>query len=298
MTEFMEADFVEVTVDPAGVRHLPGTSIEIVRHPKFARAPDHALFDFDGTLSLIREGWPDIMVPLMVDVLVDTQTDESVPQLEQVVRQFVAELTGKQTIYQMIRLVEEVTRRGGRPRDPQHYKQAYVDRLSAHIAARRTALERGQLAPEELMVPDSLPLLQALRDRGVQLYLASGTDEADVREEVRLLQLADFFGPRVHGAIADYKSFSKEKVIGQILREHQLQGERLLGFGDGFVEIQNVKSVGGTAVGVASDEQGRSGKADAWKRDRLLGAGADLLIPDYQEHQALLDFIWNAHATP
>ena len=27
----------------------------------------HALFDFDGTLSLIREGWQDVMIPQMVD---------------------------------------------------------------------------------------------------------------------------------------------------------------------------------------------------------------------------------------
>ena len=25
------------------------------------------LFDFDGTLSLIREGWPQVMIPMMVE---------------------------------------------------------------------------------------------------------------------------------------------------------------------------------------------------------------------------------------
>ena len=45
------------------------------------------------------------------------------------------------------------------------------------------------------------------------------------------------------------------------------------------MEIQNIKAVGGTAVAVASDEAGRSGKPDAWKRDRLIGVGADLVIP-------------------
>ena len=25
------------------------------------------LFDFDGTLSLIREGWPQVMIPMMID---------------------------------------------------------------------------------------------------------------------------------------------------------------------------------------------------------------------------------------
>src|ERR1051325_4565435 len=36
-----------------------------------------ALFDFDGTLSLIREGWPQVMIPMMVGVLRETGTAES-----------------------------------------------------------------------------------------------------------------------------------------------------------------------------------------------------------------------------
>ena len=39
------------------------------------------LFDFDGTLSLIREGWPQVMIPMMVEVLRDTGTDETESQL-------------------------------------------------------------------------------------------------------------------------------------------------------------------------------------------------------------------------
>ena len=27
-----------------------------------------ALFDFDGTLSLIREGWPQVMIPMMTEM--------------------------------------------------------------------------------------------------------------------------------------------------------------------------------------------------------------------------------------
>ncbi len=29
----------------------------------------HVLFDFDGTLSLIRQGWPEVMVPMFVEML-------------------------------------------------------------------------------------------------------------------------------------------------------------------------------------------------------------------------------------
>jgi hypothetical protein len=37
----------------------------------FAPRPQisHVLFDFDGTISLIREGWPAVMVPMFVEML-------------------------------------------------------------------------------------------------------------------------------------------------------------------------------------------------------------------------------------
>ena len=76
-------------------------------------------------------------------------------------------------------------------------------------------------------------------------------------------------------------------VIERILRENRVDGSVLLGFGDGYVEIENIKSAGGVAIAVASDESGRSGKPDAWKRDRLIGVGADLVIPDFREKDAL-----------
>jgi hypothetical protein len=77
------------------------------------------------------------------------------------------------------------------------------------------------------------------------------------------------------------------------LAENKVDGSQLLGFGDGYVEIQNVKAVAGTAVGVASDEAGRNGRVDPWKRDRLIGAGADLVIPDYRDFEPLIRLLWN-----
>ncbi len=124
------------------------------------------------------------------------------------------------------------------------------------------------------------------------MYLASGTDEKYVAEEAALLGLTAYFGDRVYGAIDDYRKFSKEMVIERILRENRVEGSALLGFGDGYVEIQNIKSAGGVAVAVASDEAGRSGRPDAWKRDRLIGVGADIVIPDFRENGALLAYLF------
>ena len=66
------------------------------------------------------------MVPMMVDVLLkETQTDETPEELEGVVVEFVDNLTGKQTIYQMMQLCEEIEKRGGVPKQPLEYKDLY-----------------------------------------------------------------------------------------------------------------------------------------------------------------------------
>lgn len=299
--ECYEEDYRRVAQPAAAAVFLPGTQIEIIRQPPRLEGhalsrpdpPRHVLLDFDGTLSLIREGWPQVMVPMMVEVLQATGTGESAESLRQHVLEFVMELNGKQTIYQMIRLAEEVRRRGGTPEEPLVYKQVYHERLMNRIAGRRDALASGRTPPDEMLVPHARELLEELRRRGVALYLASGTDERYVREEVRLLDLQQYVGPHVYGARDDYQSFSKAKVIERILAENQVDGRYLLGFGDGYVEIQNVKAVGGIAVAVASDEAGRSGRPDPWKRDRLIGAGADIVIPDYRDFRPLLQYLWN-----
>ena len=136
-------------------------------------------------------------------------------------------------------------------------------------------------------------MLEDLRRRNLSLYLTSGTDEPYVRREAQLLDVARYFGPHIYGALDDYKKFSKKMVIENILRENQIPGQGLLSFGDGYVEIQNTKEVGGLAVAVASDEaHNGSGRMDEWKRQRLLGVGADVLIPDFRDVPELLKTIF------
>ena len=293
MTENLEQDYQRVVQEIGNTRLLPGTSVEIIRELDLDFPPEHAVFDFDGTLSLIREGWPEVMIPMMVEVLQETGTTESADDLSQLAYDFVMRLTGKQTIYQMIQLAEEVQKRGGQPRPPVEYKQRYHARLMARIELRREDLRANRAPPADMLVPGSYEILDALRERGVQLYLASGTDEQYVREEVELLGLTPYFQQHVYGAVDDYRAFSKAQVIQRILEGNHVDGTRLLGFGDGYVEIQNVKAVGGTAVAVASDEAGRSGKPDSWKRDRLIGVGADMVIPDFQESEAVVAYLWS-----
>ncbi len=248
------------------------------------------IFDFDGTLSLIREGWPQVMIPMMVAELRQTRTQETDTQLTDAVEEFVMRLNGRQTIYQMIQLAEEVSRRGGQPLDPLAYKHRYHDLLMQRIHGRLAALETGTATPEEWTVPGSHALLENLRRRGLTLYLASGTDLKYVHHEAALLGVAEYFGEHIYGALDDYQTFSKQMIIDRILRENDLHGEELLGFGDGFVEIEEIKRVGGVAVAVASDEVNRRG-VHAWKRARLLRAGADIVIGEYRRQERLLTYL-------
>jgi phosphoglycolate phosphatase-like HAD superfamily hydrolase len=265
--------------------------IEVIR-PDLPRGRFRGvLFDFDGTLSLIREGWPLVMIPMMVEVLRETGTSETDAELTSVVEDFVMRLNGRQTIYQMIQLAEEVRKRGGTPKDPLEYKHEYHNRLMQRIRGRIEALETGAATPQEWTVPESHALLENLRRRGLTLYLASGTDLKFVQHEARLLGLADYFGPHIYGALDDYQSFSKRMIVERILRDEALGGDELLAFGDGFVEIEEVRRAGGVAVAVASDEVQRRG-INEWKRRRLVAAGADIVIPEYRRHDRLLRWLF------
>ena len=251
----------------------------------------HALFDFDGTVSLIRQGWQGVMIPMMVEILLETPAHESEEELRAAVTEFVDRLTGKQTIYQMIQLCQEVRQRGGQPLDPLEYKWMYLDRLWERIKGRVAGLKSGEIEPEEMMVPGAVPMLEALRARGVSCYLASGTDEVYVLDEAAALGLPPYFAS-IYGALDDYQNYSKKMVIERIIVENHLSGPEFVTFGDGYVEIEDTKAAGGIAVGVASDEVNRQG-INEWKRRRLIEAGADLIIPDFRQHERLMAYLFS-----
>ena len=264
-----------------------------VLNPHVRRGPFRAvLFDFDGTLSLIREGWPRVMVGMMVEFLQEKGlATEPVDELWALVEQFVMALNGHPTVVQMARFVEEVRLRGGTPDDPWAYTKEYIQRLMVVVRQRWGLLETGRVGPEEWVVPNAHAILRNLRTRGVPIYLASGTDLEAIRHEGTLLNVLAAFGEHVYAPDDGDPTFSKGRVADTILATLGLRGEELLGFGDGVVETKEVKRVGGVMVGVASSEPGQSG-VNPEKRARLAAAGADLIIPDYAGQRELLAWLW------
>lgn len=264
--------------------------MEIIRdctEPKFKSA----LFDFDGTVSLIRSGWQEVMIPYFVEVLSEVKReDETDRDILHIVREFVDTLTGKQTIFQCIRLDEEVVSRGGEHRDPLVYKHEYLRRLSEKTKDKIAGLENGTIDPHELIVPGCHEFVNALKANGITCRLASGTDEVDVLREAKLLGLDKLFDGKVYGAHDGVLDCSKELVIKSLIEEEGIKPEELISFGDGYVEIELVSNLGGYTVGVATDEERKKG-INAWKRNRLKSAGADVVIPDFTGYERLIKYI-------
>src|SRR5436305_11932970 len=100
--------------------------IEVLHHDLPRGRFRSALFDFDGTLSLIREGWPRVMVGMMVEILrAGGLGPEPEEELWGHVERFVMALNGHPTIRQAERFADEIRSRGGRPEEPAGYLRDY-----------------------------------------------------------------------------------------------------------------------------------------------------------------------------
>jgi phosphoglycolate phosphatase-like HAD superfamily hydrolase len=258
----------------------------------------HAIFDQDGTISTLREGWERIMEPMMIRAILGPRYDDADETLyHKVVDRvgtFIDRTTGTQTLKQMEGLVALVEEFGcvptGQILDMHGYKAVYNKALLEMVRQRITKLERGELSRDDFQMKNAWLLLEQLHGQGVTLYLASGTDVEDVRAEVEALGYAHLFEDRFFGAVGDVKVEAKRMVLDRIIRKHDLSGPAFVTFGDGPVEMRETHKRGGIAVGVASDEPRRFG-LNAAKRSRLIRAGADIIVPDFSQIEPLLKLL-------
>jgi rfaE bifunctional protein kinase chain/domain len=289
----------ELAEDSRSARYHGDSGIEIVSAPRPASPVTHALFDNDGTLSVLREGWDAAMESMMARAILGDSPERADEKLrrrvQERVREYVDTSTGTQTLAQMQGLVELVREFGLVPdadvKSAQGYKLLYSKELSALASRRIATLERGELGAESFVLEGAPAMLKALHAAGVKLFLASGADESFVRADAKALGYAAFFAGRIHGSVGDLKADAKTMVLETILAElGPSRAGHLVTFGDGPVEIRETKKRGGFAIGVASDELRRSG----WnwsKRTRLIKAGADLVVPDYSRWKTLIELL-------
>jgi rfaE bifunctional protein kinase chain/domain len=293
-----EPDYVfepELADAPHRARFLEGTEIEVIGELPCDLQIQHCIFDHDGTLSTLREGWENIMEPMMVQAILGSGYEAVDParvaRITAEVRTFIDRTTGIQTLVQMKGLVDLVRQYGLVPEneilDEHGYKHIFNQQLLKMIDKRRAKLESGELSPEHFQIKNAMALLRELHWRGINLYLVSGTDQADVVAEAQMMGYAHMFEGRIFGGVGDVTVEAKKLVVDQIIRENELAGRRFATFGDGPVEMRETRKGGGLPIGVASDEV----RGFGWnlsKRSRLIKAGASLVVPDFRELPALL----------
>ena len=245
------------------------------------------LFDFDGTLSTLRAGWEEVMFPFMKQSIIGGANLTTVEEaaLDQEIIDYIDESTGIQTVYQMRWLADTVRRKGWNNNvfGEWEYKAEYNRRLLLQVKERVELLEQGKLKADDYLMKGSIAMLDILRERGIEMYVASGTDHPDVVREAEVLGVAHYF-KQIVGAPVGLAECSKEKVIADLMEINGLEGSQLAVIGDGKVEIGLAKQRGSLAIGLASDEVNRAG-INPLKQARLELAGADWIVGDFLDQQ-------------
>ena len=296
----------ELAEDIRQAVYIEGSQIEVCcGRDAFPKTPmTHAVFDHDGTISVLRQGWEGVMEPMMIRAILGDRYATDDETLCRRVRTRVADYiemsTGIQTILQMEALVEMVREFGIVPQerilDKFGYKKIYNDSLMETVNRRLSQLRSGERNRNDWTITGAVWFIEELRRRGVTLHLASGTDHADVVREAQALGYAGLFTGGIYGASKDGSTDSKKMVIRRILREHSLSGPQLAVFGDGPVELRECRKCDGVAIGIASDEVLRHG-LNTNKRPRLIMAGAHILVPDFSQGKRLLELLFGSPGT-
>jgi rfaE bifunctional protein kinase chain/domain len=286
----------ELAEDIRQAKNLPDTEIEVVNPWKEKLQIRHAIFDHDGTISTLREGWEKIMSPMMIRAVLGDkymEADEALyGKVHTRIQDFIDMTTGIQTLAQMKYLLDLIVEFGCVPRekmlDEAGYKQIYNQALLKMVGERAKKYDQGELSLEDLTIKNAVSFLRKLHNAGIQLYLASGTDIEDVKKEAHALGYDHLFEGRIFGSVGDISVEAKKLVLNRIMNTI---GESAFGsvatFGDGPVEIRETRKRGGITIGVASNEIKRFG-LNEHKRSRLIKAGADIIIPDFSQSQQLL----------
>lgn len=249
-----------------------------------------ALFDFDGTISTLRHGWEGIMEPLMIEMIAGTTSIDE--EFVKEVREYIDQSTGIQTYYQMKWLAEAVKRHGRNPgasEDPWWYKDEYNRRLMEPVEKRKKSILKGEKSSADFLIKGSEEFLKSLRESGIEIYVASGTDDTDVNKEAEVLGLTKYF-KEIAGAPIGKADCSKEAVLRRLIEENGLKGPEVVVMGDGKVEIALGREVGAITLGVASNEEKLRG-VNSVKRARLVKAGAHAIVGEFEDLDSIVNWL-------
>ena len=290
---------LDLAHDARRARYVDGTDIELVEDFPADLNIKVAIVDHDGTISTLREGWEDVMQPMMMQSICGSQLSslpsETLNALAIKCRDFIDQTTGIQTIVQMQGLCDMVLEAAyvaeSDVKTAAEYKAIYLDQLMVSVDDRMQRLQRGERSQSDFTLLGAPELLNALVEKNVTLHMASGTDEKDVQIEAKALGYANQFDGGIHGSKGNEIGDAKKIVISRIVQQDGCQGGNLVVIGDGPVELLEGRRVGALCIGIASDEVRRHGM-DFSKRTRLIKAGAHIIVADFSQLDQLMQLIF------
>ena len=289
----------EIAGDRRKAVFLNNSHIELLNLNRTA-FPKVAIFDHDGTISTLRQGWEPIMKEVCINSILGNSPklpdSDEMNKINNAASEMIEKTTGIQTIIQMHHLRDMVESFGLVPKNdilsPKAYKDIYNKLLLEMVAERVTLFKKGLLDLNDVTMKGAVPFLELLKERGVLIYLASGTDEEDVKNEASILGYDNFFNGGIFGSTGNTKSDPKKLVIETIIKglPDDIRPEECYVFGDGPVEMREAAKRGFTRIGLVSDEKQRFGINNE-KRSRLILGGAQALIPDFSWIQVLAEYL-------
>lgn len=289
----------ELSNDRRKAKFIKNTAIELINLKKTV-LPKVVIFDHDGTISTLRQGWEPIMKEVCIEAISGNYREsvslEELSKIEIAVSEMIEKTTGIQTIIQMDHLRKMVLSFNfvpeGEVLTPLEYKNIYNIKLLKMVNSRVDLFKQGLLDITDLTMKGAIPFIELLRNRGITIYLASGTDQEDVRNEAAVLGYADYFNGGIFGSVGNVDYDPKRMVIEKIIKNlpSNIKPEECYVFGDGPVEMREAAKRGLTRIGLVSDEKQRFG-INTEKRSRLIMGGAQALIPDFSWINSLKEYL-------
>jgi hypothetical protein len=147
-----DADYIyhpDIAEDIRRAEYLNKSEIEIINKLPADLSIRYAIFDNDGTVSTLREGWEHIMTPMMIKAILGDKHLEADESVYNKVRAAVAEMinntTGIQTLKQMKMLLGLIAEFGFVPEDQMldeyGYKEIYNNDLMEMVRKREEKLK-------------------------------------------------------------------------------------------------------------------------------------------------------------
>lgn len=248
------------------------------------------IFDFDGTLSTIRYGWVPMMYRFFMKYITDGRPVSEAQKAE--LNHYTLISGGIQTVVQMMWFVDRIKEYGLNPNanlDPWFYKTEFLAELNDMAHKNRNQIFSGERPASDFLIKGSVEFLTRLQAAGLKTYIASGTEEPDLRCEAEALGLLPHL-TKIYGSPLKVIRNAKEHCLQCVMEEEGFDQTEILFVGDGHLEISIGHNHGTLTLGAATDENTRE-DLDPVKRKVLIEAGADAIVPNYVNSDEIFDWL-------